>query len=116
MQQALAVDKPWQALEDFGMTACRTERQRADALLAALDEQGIVIAIEGELEGFARDLGVSKGSGWVPAALQSGAHELAPARDHVTRLVGAALRQESSLFTRTADPDASRDRHPSSDR
>jgi len=106
VQQALAVDKPWQAVKDFGMSAFRSERQRADALLAKLDEQGIVLAKEGELEGFARELEVSKGPGWVPAALQSGAHELAAARDHVTRLVDAALRQETSLLAPIAEPNA----------
>lgn len=98
VQQALAVDKPWQAVKDFGMRAFRSERQRADALIAALDRRGIVLAEEGELEGFARDLEVRKGPGWVPAALSAGAHELEAARKHVDRLLRAAIIQESALL------------------
>lgn len=104
VQQALAVDKPWQAVKDFGINAFRSERQRADALIATLDERGIVLAEEGELEGFARDLEVRKGPGWVPAALKVGAHELQPAREHVGRLLRAALTQESALLENATEP------------
>lgn len=98
VQEALAVDNPWQDLKKHGMSAFRAERARADSLVQALDGVGVVLAKEGELEGFAPGLGVRKGPGWVPAAITAGAHDAGPAREHVVRLLNAAIVGESAML------------------
>ncbi|MEP7739519.1 AAA family ATPase [Nocardioides sp. 31GB23] len=99
VQEAMSVDSPWQSVKDYGVSAFRNERQRADSLIANLDAMGVVLVKEGELEGFARALGVAKGAGWVPSALAAGAHRESPAREHVSRLVSAALNQERAVLS-----------------
>lgn len=98
--EALGVESPWQPLKDHGMSAFRSERARADSLVASLDHVGVVLVKEGELEGLAPDIGVRKGPGWVPAAIDAGAHEQDRARDHIHRLIEAALVQETALLNR----------------
>lgn len=98
VNEALGVDSPWQALKNYGMSAFQNERSRADSLIASLDHVGVVLVREGELEGLAPDVGVRKGPGWVPAAIDARAHEQDLACKHIRRLVKSALVQETSLL------------------
>ncbi|WP_139977892.1 ATP-dependent nuclease [Nocardioides litoris] len=96
--EELALESPWRAVKDHGMSAFRAERARADQLIEAMDHMGVVLVKQGELEGLAPSLGVRKGSGWVPAAIDAGAHEQEPTREHVRRLVSAALTLEAAII------------------
>ncbi len=79
---------PWRQLKDFGDRAFRGQAAAAFARLRdALDARGVVLVLVGELEGFAPEIGVSKGKAWLPAALGAGAHELEPVRQHIRRIV-----------------------------
>ncbi len=83
-------ESPWRALKDYGDRAFRGQSaSAAEGLLNALDEIGLVAVRVGELEGFAPTLGVAKGKGWLPAALEAGAHRDVQAQSHVDRLMAA---------------------------
>ncbi|MEG3633402.1 ATP-dependent nuclease [Micromonospora palythoicola] len=81
-------ESPWKALKEYGMRAFRGEsRKEAEALLHKLDQIGIRIVREGDLEGFAPAVGVSKGPTWLAAALDARAHHSTEAREHLRRVV-----------------------------
>ncbi|MBO4209110.1 ATP-dependent nuclease [Micromonospora echinofusca] len=83
-------ENPWKALKLYGMAAFRTGESRAAAerLLGRLDELGICVVREGELERFASHVEVRKGPAWVSAAIGSGAHASVTAKDHMRRIIG----------------------------
>lgn len=85
-----AAESPWAALKAYGILAFKGESAReVRELLGALSRQGVVVVQVGALEGFAPALGVSKGSEWLPAALEAGAHRDREALDHVRRILVA---------------------------
>lgn len=79
---------PWSALKKYGEVAFQGESAAAAArLLDLLEANGVVPVRVGELERFGASLGVAKGAGWLPAALDAGVHRSPDALDHVRRLV-----------------------------
>lgn len=80
-------ESPWSELKNYGEVVFKGQAaQAAGRLLKKLDAMGIVLVRVGELEGFARTLGVAKGPAWLPAALEAGAHREAAAQKHVLAL------------------------------
>ncbi|WP_341927876.1 AAA family ATPase [Nocardioides psychrotolerans] len=86
----------WNQVKAGGVSALGAGGVGAAAarLLDALDVLGLVVVRVGELESFAPDLDVSKGSNWVPAALAAEAHRSPEALAHVRRLGGALAGQQ----------------------
>lgn len=86
--QLRARENPWQALKSYGELAFKGKAAvAAKTLLEALDAIGILCVRVGELENFAPTLGVAKGPGWLPAALDARAHTAQAAVQHARRLV-----------------------------
>jgi hypothetical protein len=79
----------WRRLKDYGMSAFRARRAKADELMIGLSKVGIVPVQVGELEGFAPALNIRKGDAWLEEALTSGAHKASAAQEHL-RLILAA--------------------------
>lgn len=89
-QLTRAAESPWAALKAYGLLAFKGESAKeVRELLAALAQQGVVVVQVGALEGFAPALGLGKGSEWLPAALEAGAHSDKEALDHVRRIIVA---------------------------
>lgn len=83
-------DSPWKALKEYGISAFKgTSRKTVEDLLTSLSKIGLVPLREGELENLAPSVGVRKGSGWLPAALDAGAHKEALAQAHVSAILGS---------------------------
>jgi hypothetical protein len=61
-------------------------RKAASALLTLLDEAGVVLVEEGELERLAPEVGVRKGPGWLQAALSDGEQCNKVTQAHVDRI------------------------------
>jgi hypothetical protein len=81
-------ENPWQALKDYGMNAFDGEGAlAAERLVARLDEIGVVVVRVGELEGFAPLIGAAKGSEWLAAAINAGAHTDDAAQAHIARIL-----------------------------
>lgn len=81
----------WQNLKRYGTAAFLNEKASSVALLAALDELGIVAVKAGELERFLTTVNVKKGSPeWLSTAFAEGAHRGAPAVEQAQRLLHAA--------------------------
>ncbi len=99
VKSALRVgESPWKALKDYGQLAFKGQAAAAaERLLTSLDELGLVAVRVGVLENFAPTLGVSKGAAWLPAALEAGAHKLAPTQLHVRRLIGDGSDEQASV-------------------
>ncbi|MFI2225444.1 ATP-dependent nuclease [Streptomyces fradiae] len=90
MAQLRSKGNPWSVLKNYGELAFRADPAAAQSLLAKLELMGIVAVRVGELERFAPHLGVSKGAGWLPAAIAAGCHRREDVRKHVASLVRAA--------------------------
>lgn len=86
--------KGWQNIKDNGYKALGTGdvRLSALALLEGLDESGVVLVKEGELEAFAADLGITKGPTWFESAYKAGKHESAEAQALIERVISATRR------------------------
>lgn len=81
-------DSPWGMVKKFGQLAFEGQAAPAvERLLGALDSLGVVLVRVGELERFAPGVAVAKGPSWLTAALETGAHRSAPAREHMQRCV-----------------------------
>ena len=100
---ALKVESPWRALKEFGEAAFKAAPTKA-ARFTKLDETGVVLARVGELERFAPGLEVAKGVGWVPAAIEAGAHKGALAQTHIDLLLSSGSKQLAALTTAPPDP------------
>lgn len=89
---------PWDAAKDHGLSAFKGEaRAAADQLLDELDNLGVVLVREGELERLAPSVTVRKGPGWLQAAL-TGADQCNPATQaHVDRILAAGERRMTKL-------------------
>ncbi|MFD7515146.1 ATP-dependent endonuclease [Streptomyces niveus] len=92
MAQLRSKGNPWSSLKAYGELAFRGDPKAAQDTLGKLDDMGIVAVRVGELERFTPHLGVSKGSGWLPAAIASDGHKTEAARRHVASLAKAAVR------------------------
>jgi hypothetical protein len=78
---------PWASVKDHGMSAFKgSARKAASALLTLLDEAGVVLVEEGELERLAPEVGVRKGPGWLQAALSDGEQCNKVTQAHVDRI------------------------------
>ena len=64
-------------------------RKAASTLLTLLDEVGVVLVKEGELERLAPEVEVRKGPGWLQAALSQGEQCNQVTQDHVDRILRA---------------------------
>lgn len=84
----------WYLAKSAGIAALGTGGigHAATELLKELDSIGLVVVSEGELESFAREIGVAKGPSWVAAAIAADAHKTEAARAHVARIARAASR------------------------
>lgn len=82
-------ESPWKALKRYGMAAFSSGESHAAALrlLERLDNMGICLVRQGELERFAPSLAVRKGPAWLPAAIAAGTHESEPAKEHLRRII-----------------------------
>ncbi|MFD6813589.1 ATP-dependent nuclease [Enteractinococcus coprophilus] len=81
----------FQKLKRYGMrTFTGQAEQHAERLMENLDSLGICCVREGELERLAPGIGVSKGPGWLSAALQNGSHQGFEARAHALRILESA--------------------------
>ncbi|NKT14676.1 AAA family ATPase [Rhodococcus hoagii] len=93
VKEITKVEGPWSELKRFGTMAFRNDKESAQALLARLDEIGIVTVRVGELENFLTTANAKKGPGWLTTALNAGAHETQVALDHARRLLTASGHQ-----------------------
>jgi len=92
--QARAGESPWAPVKDHGLSAFRGEAWAAvGELLEKLDQLGVVLVREGELERLAPEVAVRKGPGWLPAALSVGAHTNANTQAHVQRILTSGTRE-----------------------
>lgn len=66
-------------------------RKAAGTLLSQLDQMGVVLVREGELERLAPEVGVRKGPGWLEAALSSGEQRNEVTQAHVQRILDAGM-------------------------
>lgn len=98
VSRALSLDSPWQSLKEFGMSAFKAERSRAELLVTKLDEMGVVLVQVGELENFAPALQVAKGPEWVAAAIEEGSHRGYEARKHLQRMQSSLVTQETMML------------------
>lgn len=79
---------PWASVKEHGMSAFKgAARKAASNLLSQLDEAGVVLVREGELERLAPELGVRKGPGWLQAALSEGQQCNEVTQAHVQRIL-----------------------------
>lgn len=86
--QLRASASPWSDVKDHGLSAFRgTARKAVDSLLNLLDDIGVVLVKEGELERLAPEVAVRKGPGWLQAALTEGAHRNAATQAHMRRIL-----------------------------
>jgi energy-coupling factor transporter ATP-binding protein EcfA2 len=84
-------ESPWSAVKRYGVQAFRGEASTvSERLLDGLDSIGLVLVRVGELENFAKQF--KKGPGWLPAALEAGAHLEPEVVDHLRRLLNSAVR------------------------
>ncbi|NEM91983.1 AAA family ATPase [Galbitalea soli] len=86
----LRVAAPWDDVKYFGMAAFKGDAgPAAKALVEKLDELGVVMVREGELERLAPEVTIRKGPAWLEAALR-GAHQCnAQTQSHVDRILTA---------------------------
>lgn len=81
---------PWASVKDHGMSAFRgSARKAASTLLTLLDEAGVVLVEEGELERLAPEVGVRKGPGWLQVALSEGEQCNQMTQSHIDRILRA---------------------------
>jgi ABC-type cobalamin/Fe3+-siderophores transport system ATPase subunit len=90
-------ESPWKRIKNFGESAFKGQARPALVrLLASLEALGIVAVRVGELENFAEEIGVAKGPGWLPAALEAGAHSEDAAQTHIRSILTAVDAIEKS--------------------
>jgi len=88
--QLRTTSSPWASVKEHGMSAFRGEaRVAAAALLNKLDEVGLVLVEQGELERLAPEVAVRKGPGWLQAALAKGEQCNAQTQAHVDRIIAS---------------------------
>lgn len=81
---------PWASVKDHGMSAFKgSARRAARKLLTLLDEAGVVLVEEGELERLAPEIGVRKGPGWLQVALSEGEQCNQMTQSHIDRILRA---------------------------
>lgn len=81
----------WGPVKMYGTSAFSgSARAAVDRLLDELDNTGVVLVRDGELECLAPEVTVAKGPEWLPSALESEAHRNAAAQSHVRRIRTAA--------------------------
>lgn len=81
---------PWATVKDHGMSAFKgSARKSASALLTLLDEAGVVLVREGELERLAPEIAARKGPGWLQAALTEGEQCNSVTQAHINRILAA---------------------------
>ncbi|WP_458112123.1 AAA family ATPase [Arthrobacter sp. R1-13] len=79
---------PWASVKQHGMSAFRgSARKAAGNLISLLDEAGVVLVKEGELERLAPEVGVRKGPGWLQAALSDGEQCNDSTQAHISRIL-----------------------------
>ncbi|MDP9936864.1 ABC-type cobalamin/Fe3+-siderophores transport system ATPase subunit [Paenarthrobacter nicotinovorans] len=81
---------PWAAVKDHGMSAFKgSARKAAGALLELLEDAGVVLVREGELERLAPEIEARKGPGWLQASLAEGQQCNQTTQAHVDRILSA---------------------------
>jgi len=90
----------WGPVKEYGVAAFKGQaRTAAIELLRRLGEIGLVLVEAGELEHLAPEIAVRKGSGWLQAALESGAQRNPLSQAHVSRILDAGERKMNSEAT-----------------
>ncbi|MFD5863466.1 ATP-dependent endonuclease [Agromyces sp. NPDC127015] len=85
---------PWGAVKDHGLSAFKGEaRQAVASLLRELDDIGVVLVEQGELERLAPEIAVRKGPGWLQAALSGGAQCNQATQAHADRILASGDRK-----------------------
>lgn len=80
----------WGPVKEYGVLAFKGDARKAlDALLRALDDVGVVLVQQGELERLAPEVAVRKGPGWLQAALSEGAQCNEHTQAHVDRILAS---------------------------
>ncbi|MBE1513724.1 ATP-dependent nuclease [Nesterenkonia halotolerans] len=96
-------DSPWSAVKEHGMSAFKGESYTAaQKLLALLDEAGVVLVREGELEGLAPEVTARKGLPWLQAALTDGQQSNQVTQAHVKRILKSGVFKIRSIVNRAA--------------
>lgn len=91
--QARARESPWAEVKKHGVGAFEgPARVALLELLERLEDVGVVLVREGELERLAPSVGVRKGPGWLQAALAAGAQCGPLAQGHLDRILAAGDR------------------------
>jgi len=81
---------PWAAVKDHGMSAFKgSARKAAGALLELLEDAGVVLVREGELERLAPEIEARKGPGWLQASLAEGPQCNQTTQAHIDRILSA---------------------------
>ncbi|MFD4736569.1 ATP-dependent endonuclease [Streptomyces virginiae] len=90
VEAELYVDSVWREVKKFGLKGFPGEsRVAASSFMKDAEAIGFVPLHAGELESLS-DVAVSKGPGWLPAALEAGSHESSDSRTHVSNIVNSA--------------------------
>ncbi|TQS92924.1 hypothetical protein EU811_07750 [Arthrobacter sp. TS-15] len=81
---------PWTPVKDHGMSAFKgSARKAVSALLELLEDAGIVLVREGELERLAPEIEARKGPGWLQASLADGQQCNQTTQAHIDRILSA---------------------------
>ena len=81
---------PWEDLKRFGVDAFRGQaRQAAETLIQSLQELGIIVVQEGELENLAPMVQSRKGKRWLSEALETQAYRDQRAQAHICHVIDA---------------------------
>jgi energy-coupling factor transporter ATP-binding protein EcfA2 len=93
-------NRPWDQVKRHGIDELHRmnpDPSIVDRFIRVLAERGVVLVQAGELESFGHSLGVTKGKGWLPAALRANLHRNAEVQAHIDRLLLA-------YYTQRTDP------------
>lgn len=88
---------PWEKVKQFGIAAFRADRGSANRLVEKLDEIGLILVKEGELEQLVPDLDIGKGAEWIAEALRQDRQSDEAVQKFAMRLVAACASQVRHL-------------------
>ena len=91
---------PWESVKTHGLSAFKGEARAAAAtLLERLEDAGVVLVEQGELESLAPEVARRKGAGWLQEALKLNAQCNSTTQAHVQRILTVGMRKKHASST-----------------